>query len=154
MVNSMYNTATDRWWAWLHSKTSQAKKTALQTGLSSSLRCESAAEHHTSEQYSTPGRTKLQKDLRRSDRSWNTCQDFLMIPNLWAAAVETEWRCFSNVFSASKVTPNITRSADSFRTVPSSINGFHRGWTVRDLEIMIVLSLLTFSFIRTGYTTH
>ena len=33
----------------------------------------------------------------------NTCQDFLIIPSLCAAALETERRCFSNVILASKV---------------------------------------------------
>ena len=93
LVNSMHNSSTDRRWARLHSKTPPARKPALLTTLSSSLRCESAAEHHTAEQYYKTGRTKIQKDLTRSDRSWNTCQDFLMIPSLWAAALETERRC-------------------------------------------------------------
>ena len=39
----------------------QLKKIALLTTLSSSLTCESAVEHHTAEQYSKTGRTKLQK---------------------------------------------------------------------------------------------
>ena len=51
ILNSMHNSATDRRWARLHSKTPPAKKTALLTTLFSSLRCESAAEHHTAEQY-------------------------------------------------------------------------------------------------------
>ena len=52
---------TDRRWTRLHSKTPPAKKTPLLTTLSSSLMCESAAEHHTAEQYSKTGRTQLQK---------------------------------------------------------------------------------------------
>ena len=67
ILNRMHNSATDRRWARLHSITPPARKPALLTTLSSSLRCESAAEHHTAEQYSKTGRTKLQKDLRRSD---------------------------------------------------------------------------------------
>ena len=74
ILNSMHNSATDRRWARLHSKTPPARKPARLTTLSSSLMCE---------------------------------------------ALETERRCFSNVILASKVTPNITRSADSFSTVPS-----------------------------------
>ena len=69
ILNSMHNSAIDRRWARLQSKTPPARKPALLTTLSSSLRCESAAEQHTAEQYSKTGRTKLQKDLRRSDRS-------------------------------------------------------------------------------------
>ena len=34
-------------------------------------------------------------------------------PLSWAAALETERRCFSQVILASNVTPNITRSEDS-----------------------------------------
>ena len=147
ILNSMHNSATDRRWARLHSKTPPARKSALLTNVSSSLRCESAAEHHTAEQYSKTGRTKLQKYLRRSDQSWNTCQDFFMIPSLWAAALEIERRCFSKIILASKVTPNITRLADSFSTVPSRVNVINRGWIMRDLETIIVLVLLAFSFI-------
>ena len=74
-------------------------------------------------------------------------QDFLIIPSLGAAALETQRRCFSKVILASKVTPNIARSADSFSTVPSRVNGVNRGWTVHDLGTIIVLVLLAFSFI-------
>ena len=97
ILNSMHNYATYRWWARLQSKTRPARKPALLTTLSSSLRCESAAEHHTAEQCSKTRKTKQQKNLRRSNRSWNTWKDFLMIPNLQAAPLETEQRCFSNV---------------------------------------------------------
>ena len=82
ILNSMHNSATDRRWARLHSKTPQARKPALQTTMSISLKFESAVEHHTAEQYAKTGRTKLQKKFRRSNRSRNTCQDFLMIPSL------------------------------------------------------------------------
>ena len=51
IADSMHNTATNRRWSRLHSKTPPAKKTAPLTTMSSSLRCESAAEHYT-EQYS------------------------------------------------------------------------------------------------------
>ena len=89
ILNSMHNAATDRSWARLRSKTPPAKKTLLLIILSSSLRCESAAEHHTAEQYSKTGKAMVQNDLRRSDRSWNTYQRFLMIPSLWATVLET-----------------------------------------------------------------
>ena len=61
ILNKMHNSATDRRLARLHSKTPPARKPALPTTLSSSLRRESAAEHHTDGQYSKTGRTKLQK---------------------------------------------------------------------------------------------
>ena len=48
ILNSMHSTATDRQWARLHSKTPPAKKTELiMTTLSSSSRCESAADSTT-----------------------------------------------------------------------------------------------------------
>ena len=64
ILNSMHNSATDRTLKHhsktrLHSKTPPARKPAILTTLSSSLRCESATEHHTAEQYSKTGRTKL-----------------------------------------------------------------------------------------------
>ena len=49
ILNNMHNSATDRRWARLHSKTPPARKPAFLTTLFSSLRCESAAEHHTAE---------------------------------------------------------------------------------------------------------
>ena len=67
ILNSMHNSATDRRWTRLQSKTPPARKPALLTTLSSSLRCESAAEHHTAEQYSKTGRTKLL--LRTKDKA-------------------------------------------------------------------------------------
>ena len=133
ILNSMNNSATDRRWARLQSKTPPARKPALLTTPSRSLSCESAAEHHIDEQYSKTRQIKLQKDLRRNDRSWNTCQDFLMIPSLWAAALEKERMFFSKVILASNATSNITRSADSFSTVPCRVNEVNWGWTERDL---------------------
>ena len=87
---------------------------------SSSLRCVSAAEHKTVEQYSKTGRTKPRKHLPRSDLSWNTRQDFLKTPSLCEAVLETERRCFSKVIFESNVTRKITRSSDSFSTVPTN----------------------------------
>ena len=86
------------------------------------LSCVLAAEHHTAEQYSKTGRTKPGKDLSKSELSWNTRQDFLKIPSLWEVAQETKRRCFSNVILETNVTPNITRSSDSFSTVLPIVN--------------------------------
>ena len=47
----------------------------------------------------------------------------------------------------SNVTPNITRSSDSFSTVPPIANGGDWGCNVRDLDSIIVLVLLAFNFI-------
>ena len=86
--------------------TPPVKKLAPLTTRTRSLRCVLAAEHHTAEQYSITGRTKLQKHLPRSKLSWKTCQHFLKILCLWEAALETERRCFSKVILESNVTPN------------------------------------------------
>ena len=77
---------------------------ALPTTLSCSFRCESAAEHHTAEQCSKTGRTKLQKDLKKSDRSWNTWQDILMIPSLFACSTGNRVRASHKVILTSNVT--------------------------------------------------
>ena len=62
--------------------------------------------------------------------------------------LETERRCFSKVMMiASKVTPNMARSSDSFRTVPSRVNVVDWGLIVCDRETIILLVLFAFSFI-------
>ena len=104
-----------------HGGTPPAIKQAPLTMLSSSSRCVLAAEHHTAEQDSKPYKTKPQKHLPMSNLSWKTHQDFLKIPSLWEAAMETERRCFSKVNLESNVTPNISRSSDSFSTVLSMV---------------------------------
>ena len=59
--------------------------------------------------------------------------------------MEAERRCFSKVILDSNVTHNITRSSDSFSTVPPIVNKGDWGRIVRDLEIIIVLVLLAFN---------
>ena len=125
-----------------HSNTPPVRNLALLTSRSSSLRRVSAAEHHTAEQYSKTGRTKPRKHLHRSDLSWNTRQNFLKIPSLTEAALETERRRYSKDILGSNATPNITRSSDSYGTVPPIINGGDWGCIVRDLETIIVFILL------------
>ena len=123
-----------------HSNTPPIRNRTPLTARSSSLRCVSAAEHQTAEQYSKTGRTKPRNHLPRSDLSWNTRQDFLK-PSLWEAALETERRCFSNVIFESNVTLNITRSSDCFSTVPPIVNwgwlGVHcaRPWDYHSLRL-------------------
>ena len=63
------------------------------------------------------------------------------------AALETERRCFIKVILESNVTPNITKSSDSFCTVPPIVNGGDWECIVRDLETIIVLVLLALNFI-------
>ena len=82
ILYSIHNTATDRQWERLQLSTPPAKNQALLTMRSSSLRCVSAAEHHTAEQYSKTGKTKPPKHLKMSNLSCNTRQDFLKIPSL------------------------------------------------------------------------
>ena len=129
------------------SDTPPVRNQPLPTARSSSLRCVSAAYYQTAEQYSKTGRTKPRKHLLRCDLSWNTLQDFLKIPSLCKAALETEWRCFSKVIFKSNVTPKITRSSDSFSTVPPIVNWGDWGCIVRDLKTIVVLVLLAFNFI-------
>ena len=82
ILYSIHSTATDRRWERLQLSTPAAKNQAPLTTRSSSLRCVSAAEHHTAEQYSKIGKTKPTKHLPMSNLSWNTRQDFLKIPSL------------------------------------------------------------------------
>ena len=90
ILYSIQKTAKDRRWAMSHSNTPPVRNRAPQTARSRSLRCVSAADHHTAEQYSKTSRTKPRKHLSRSDLSWNTRQDILKIPSIWAAALETK----------------------------------------------------------------
>ena len=104
-----------------HSNTPPVRNWAPLTARYSSLRCVSAAEHQTAEQYSKTGRTKPRKHLPRGNLSWNTRHDFLKIPSLCEAALETERRFFSKVIFESNVTPKITRSSHSFSTVGDAL---------------------------------
>ena len=123
ILYGIHRTATDQRWAMSHSNAPHAvRNRAPLIARFSSLRCVSAAEHHTAEQYSKTGRTKPQKHLSRSHLSWNTLHNFLKIPRLWNAAPETKWRCFSKVSLEPNVNPNITRSSDSFSPVPPIVN--------------------------------
>ena len=62
----------------------------------------------------------------------------------------SQWK----VIWESNVTPNLSRSLDSFSTVPKIVNGSDCGCTVPDIETKIVLVLLTFNFIphRSSYS--
>ena len=51
------------------------------------------------------------------------------------------------VILESNVTPNITRSSDSFSTVPPIVHGGDWGCIVHDMETIIVLVFLAFNFI-------
>ena len=83
--------------------TADHKKLAPLTTRSSSLRCVSAAEHQTAEQYSKTGRTKPLKHLPRSSLSWNTYQHFLKIPSrgklLWKQSEDASQKSSWNQMS-------------------------------------------------------
>ena len=102
ILYSINNTATDWWCVMSHSNTPTVRK-------------------HTTD-YSKICKTKSRKHLQRTNLSWNTCQDF-KITSLREAALETEWSCFSKVFLESNVTPNTSKSSDSFSTVPPIVKG-------------------------------
>ena len=129
-----------------HSYTTPVRNRAPPPARSSSLRCVSAAEYQPAEQYSKTGRTKPRNHLPRSDLSWNTRQDFLKIQSFCEAALETERSCFSKVIFESNVSPNITRSSDSFSPVLPIVNGGDWECIVRDYETIIVLFSLAFNF--------
>ena len=65
ILNSMHNTATDRQCAKLHWKTQPAKKPTPLTTLSSSLRCESVAEHYTADQLLEDRQDKAPKESQK-----------------------------------------------------------------------------------------
>ena len=60
---------------------------------------------------------------------------------------QTERRCLSKVIVESNVTPNITRSSDSFSSVPPIVTAGDWGCIVCDLKTIIVIVLLSFNFI-------
>ena len=146
ILNNMHNTATDRWWAMLHSEKTPAKKPALLTTFSSSLRCESA-EHHTAEQYYQDRQNKA-PELSQMERPImkylpGLSHDTKPLSCCTGNRAKVLLKGHLNI----KRHPNMTRSADSFSTVPPRVNGVDWRWTVRDLETIIVLVLLAFSFI-------
>ena len=70
-----------------------------------------------------------------------------MITSLLDAALEI-------VILESNITPNISRSSDSFSTVLPIVNTGDWGCIVHDLEMIIVLILLPFVSSPRGNTTH
>ena len=137
-LNSMHSINKNSQWARLHSTHCQLKNLALLTTLFCSSRCELAAEYR--EKYTNTKTMKntittvnifgvyfltLLKKKKKNQREKSIIKYkpfFLMIPSLWAAALGTEQRGLSKVITSSKVTPNMTRSSDFFRTVPSGVN--------------------------------
>ena len=102
-----------------HTQThSQLRKLSPLTARSSSLRCVSAAEHHTGEQNSKTGRTK-------PGQRYQTFQKLLWKPNEDASQKST-WNQMSQSISQLKLY--------SFIRVPPIVNACDWGYIVRDLE--------------------
>ena len=143
---------------WLpHSSKLSVKNLVPLTTQFSSLRFVLAAEHHTAKQYSKTGRTNPRKHRPKSNVSWNTRQNFIKILRLSEAALET-------VKSQLNVTPNMSRSWDSFITVPPIFSGgdwrFIGGdweFIVRDLNTIIAFNIInqrslhSLTFPRSGF---
>ena len=130
-----------------HSNTPPVRNRAPLTARSSSLRYVSAAEHQTAEQYSKTGRTKPRKHSQEAiyhgtlTRTSSRYQVFEKL--LWKPSEDASQRSSLNQMSLRK----ITRSSDSYSTVPPIVNGGDWGCIVHDLETIIVLVLLAFNFI-------
>ena len=135
-----------------HSNMLLVRKQAPLTTRSSDLRCVSAAEHYTSEQYPKTDRTKPWKHLPINDLSWNTHQDFLKIPSLWEASLETQQRYFSKIILESNVTLNWTMSSDLFSTVLPIFDVGQWVCILHGLKTVIVFVFLTFIFHSTKVT--
>ena len=73
-------------------------------------------------------------------------QHFLRISSL-ASVLEIKRRCYSKVILESDDTHDISRSSDSFSTVPPIVSVGDWGCIVRDLETMIISVLLALNFI-------
>ena len=97
---------------------------------------------------------------QRSNLSWNILQDSLKIPSFWEVSLETERRCFSKVILESKVTPNISRSSDSFSTVPPIVNEgewwciVHHWRLETSMETHVTGSTRHWEYPHTGSTSH
>ena len=79
------------------------------------------------------------EQLRPVKNTWIalTRLDLLKIQSLWEVALETERRCYSKVME-SNVTPNTSRSSDSFSTVQPVVNGGDWGpgpWDYHSLSL-------------------
>ena len=123
ILNSMHDTVTDRRCTRLHSNIPPVGKLALLTTLSKSLRCKSAAEHHTAEQYSKTSATKLWRYRYQASEL-----------QLWRQSEDS-----SQVILAWKVKIIVTISSGCFKTVSSNVNWGDWGWTMRDLDTIVIL---------------
>ena len=130
-----------------HSNTPPVRKLAPLTTRSSSLRCVSAAEHHTTEQYSKTGRTEPRKNLRKNDLSWNTRHDFLKIPVFetlfWKPSEDPSQRASRNQKSL-RIWQGHQTPSEQLR-MHCALCTMH--CIVRDLEIVIVIVSLKINFI-------
>ena len=117
------------------------------TTLCSGLRCVSAAEHQTAEQYS---KTDKDKTPKASPKKQSIMEYLPGLPQdtkpLRSCSGNGAKMLLKSQFGI-KCHSNITRSSDSFSTVTPIVNAGDWGCIVRDLETIIVLVLLAFYFI-------
>ena len=126
-----------------HSYTPPVRNLAPLTARSSSLRCVSAAKHRTAEQCSTPAGQKSKSISQEVIYHGTLARTSSRYQVFEKPSKDASQRSFWNQI----ITPNITRSSDSFSTVLPTVNGCDWGCIVRDLETIIALVLLTFNFI-------
>ena len=81
-----------------------------------------------------------------SYRSVVHTQDFLEIPNLWKAALETEQRCFS-IFRRIKMLLSMHLGNQTSQHSPPRVNRGDWGCSALGLKTIIVFILFTFTFI-------
>ena len=131
------------------------KELAPLTAMSSSLKCVSAAEDHTAEQYSKTGRTKPRNYLPRCNLSWNIYlpglpQDTKPFRSCSGNRVKMLFKSHLRIKCHSKYIKVIRLLQHSFA------NSLWGNWRciVRCQETSIVLFLLTLYFVPKGHTTH
>ena len=135
-----------------HSNTLPVRNLAPLTARSSSLRCVSAADSEPSTrlQNNTPKLAGQNPESISQEalyhetlaRTFSRYQVFAKL--LWKLSEDASQRSSLSQMSLKK----ITRSSDSFSTVPPIVSGGDWGYIVRDLETIIVLVLLAFNFIH------
>ena len=153
ILNSIHNMATDCHWARSHSKHCQLKKnsTPVNSVQQFTVWISSWAPYYWAmlqHQYDkAPKKSQGWVIMKYMPGFFSWCQASAL--QLWK-----QHSCFSKVISASNITPNTTRSADSFSTVLSRMNGVDWGWIVHDLETVNSLSLTHIQFHSPQVTPH
>ena len=133
--------------------TCRVKKRASLTTRCSSLMCVSAAQHHTEEQYSKTGRTILRKHLPRGIANVEYSPSLPQEAKLLRRSSNRAKMLLKN-YLRNKCHSHVSRSSDSFSTVPAIVNRSDWECIVRYLKTIIVLVLLAFNFNPKGHTTY